>query len=142
MFAFNMLNGCQCLILGLYPLIAFFSFWNFLFYLFILLTIFSCKAGVNYFQPFLQLVSLAKGFEVITWAYLMIVHFERCHFKTFLGISKLPVGDLFYAKNVISHSALHTASRSALINVSQCLHFSLRFFPVNLDSCGSPPHSV
>lgn len=42
----------------------------------------------------------------------MIVHFERCHFKTFLGISKLPVGDLFYAKNVISHSALHTALRS------------------------------
>ena len=28
----------------------------------------------------------------------MIVHFERCHFQTFLEVSNLPVGDLFYAK--------------------------------------------
>lgn len=94
-------------------------------------TTFSCKTGVNYFQPFLLPDSLAKYFKVMTWAYLMIVHFKRCHLNTSLDISNLPVGDLFYVTMSLQIQAdilLH----SALINVSQHLHFLSWFFHASL----------
>lgn len=62
----------------------------------------------------------------------MIVHLKRCHLNTSLEVSDLPVGDLFYAKVSLQIQA-DILLLSALINVSQHLHFLSRPFHVSLD---------
>lgn len=65
----------------------------------------------NLFLAYSQPDLSVKHFEVTTSAHLMIVHFERCHFKNFWKFQNCPVGDLFHAKmsfQILNYILPHT----------------------------------
>lgn len=65
----------------------------------------------NLFLAYSQPDLSVKHFEVTTSARLMMVHFERCHFKNFWKFQNCPVGDLFHAKvsfQILNYILPHT----------------------------------